>query len=62
VFAIRGEHTAPTFPERLDLLTSWLPNAEPFELANATHLLHLQRPRAMAEALAAFFARHSIVT
>ena len=57
--AIRGQNTAPTFPERLQLLASWLPNVELFEL-DATHLLHLQNPRGMAEALAAFYARHPL--
>jgi pimeloyl-ACP methyl ester carboxylesterase len=57
---IRGEHTAATFPERLDLLASWLPRAEPFELPNATHLLHVENPRGMAEALASFYARHPL--
>ena len=57
--AILGANTAPTFPERLQLLISWLPNAEPFEL-DATHLLHVQDPRGMAEALASFYARHPL--
>jgi pimeloyl-ACP methyl ester carboxylesterase len=57
--AIRGANTAPTFPERLELLVSWLPNAESCEL-DATHLLHLQDPRGMAETLAAFYARHPL--
>jgi pimeloyl-ACP methyl ester carboxylesterase len=59
VLGVLGEHTEATFPERLKLLCSWLPDAELFELPGATHLLHLQRPRAMAEALASFYARHS---
>ena len=58
VLAVSGEQTVPTFPPRLRLLCSWLPNAESFELAGATHLLHLQSPTGMAEALTAFFARH----
>jgi pimeloyl-ACP methyl ester carboxylesterase len=29
-------------------------------LPDATHLLHVEHPRAVAEALAAFFARHPI--
>jgi pimeloyl-ACP methyl ester carboxylesterase len=58
--AVLGESTAPTFPERLQLLISWLPNAEPFELPHATHLLHLQNPGAMADALAAFYAKHPL--
>jgi hypothetical protein len=27
--AVLGENTAPTFPERLQLLVFWLPNVEP---------------------------------
>jgi pimeloyl-ACP methyl ester carboxylesterase len=53
---VGGEDTAPTFPPRTDLLASWLPNVERFELAGATHLLHFQRPRELAERLAAFYA------
>ena len=44
--------------ERQELLLDWLPNAEPFELPGASHLLQVQEPRAMAEALASFAARH----
>jgi pimeloyl-ACP methyl ester carboxylesterase len=59
--AVHGENTAPTFPERLQLLVSWLPNAEHVELPGATHLLHLQNPHGMAEVLASFCARHSLI-
>jgi pimeloyl-ACP methyl ester carboxylesterase len=58
VLAVVGEQSAPTFPERRELLLSWLPNVETFELPGATHLLHVQNPRGMAEGLASFFARH----
>jgi pimeloyl-ACP methyl ester carboxylesterase len=57
VLAVLGENTAPTFPERRELLLSWLPSVEPFDLPGATHLLHIQHPQAMAEALAAFYAQ-----
>jgi 3-oxoadipate enol-lactonase len=57
VLALQGKDTEPTFPPRLELLVSWLPNAELVELADATHLLHVQQPRAVAEALASFYAR-----
>jgi pimeloyl-ACP methyl ester carboxylesterase len=60
VLVVGGENSAATFPERRDLLLSWLPNVEPFELPGATHLLHVQNPRGMAEALASFFARHRL--
>jgi pimeloyl-ACP methyl ester carboxylesterase len=54
---VQGENTAPSFPERVQLLIEWLPNAELFELQGATHLLHLQNARGVAEAMAAFFDR-----
>lgn len=60
VLAVAGEHSALTFPERRELLLSWLPNAEPFELPGATHLLHVEKPREMAEALATFYVRHPL--
>jgi pimeloyl-ACP methyl ester carboxylesterase len=60
VLAVQGEHSASTFPERRELLLSWLPNVEPFDLLGATHLLHVENPQRMAEALASFFARHPI--
>ncbi len=60
VLAVVGEKSAPTFPERRELLLSWLPNAEPFELPGATHLLHVENPGGMAGALASFFARHPL--
>jgi 3-oxoadipate enol-lactonase len=54
--AVLGRDTSPTFPGRVELLMSWLPNVELFEPA-ATHLLHLQSPRELAEALSSFYAR-----
>ena len=60
VLAVLGENTYPTFTERMELLRSWLTNVEPFELLGATHLLHLQNPRGMAEGLASFYARHPL--
>ena len=61
VLAVLGENTAPTFPERRGLLLSWLPNVEPFDLPNATHLLHVENADGIAEALAAFFTRHPLL-
>jgi pimeloyl-ACP methyl ester carboxylesterase len=58
--AVLGENTVPTFPERLELLISWLPQVESFVLPDATHLLHLQNPRGMADALDGFYRRHPI--
>ena len=60
VLVATGEDSAPTFAERRELLLSWLPRGESFDLPGANHLMHAQNPRAMAEALAAFFARHPL--
>lgn len=60
VLGVLGENTAPTFPGRLRLLMSWLPNVEPFQLSDATHLLHLENPAGMAAGLAEFHARHPL--
>jgi 3-oxoadipate enol-lactonase len=60
VLAVVGERSGPVHRRRWDLLRDWLPDAEPFVLPDAGHLLHLQNPRGVAEALAAFFARHPL--
>ncbi len=48
--------------ERHELLLDLLPQATEFVLPEATHLLHVQNPRRLAEALASFFARHPFTT
>jgi pimeloyl-ACP methyl ester carboxylesterase len=58
VLGAKSKVLSPIWGERQDLLLAWLPNVEPFVLPDATHLLHLQNPRDMAAALAAFFSRH----
>lgn len=60
VLAALGTLSRPIFRERRELLLAWLPNVEPFVLPDATHLLHVENPRGMAEGLAAFFARHPL--
>jgi pimeloyl-ACP methyl ester carboxylesterase len=65
VLAVLGEKSpevSPIWNERQQLLLSWLPNVEGFILPGTTHLLHVQNPRGMAEALASFFARHHPMT
>jgi pimeloyl-ACP methyl ester carboxylesterase len=60
VLAVLGEKSNPIFRERQELLSTWLPNVEPFILSGATHLLHIENPRGMAEALVEFFTRHPL--
>jgi 3-oxoadipate enol-lactonase len=62
VLAVVGDRSLaldPIWGERQQLLLDWLPQAEPCVLSGAGHLLEVENPRAVAEALAAFFARHA---
>jgi pimeloyl-ACP methyl ester carboxylesterase len=56
----KSKALSPIWSERHELILAWLPTAEGFVLPDATHLLHVQYPRTVAEALAAFFARHPL--
>jgi pimeloyl-ACP methyl ester carboxylesterase len=63
VLAVIGEKSreqSPIWNARQEMLLTWLPNVEGFVLPGATHLLYLENPRGMAEALAAFFGRHPL--
>jgi pimeloyl-ACP methyl ester carboxylesterase len=58
--AVLGAQSDSRFHQRQAFLLEWLPNVEPFVLAGAGHLLHLQNPTGLAHGLAAFFVRHPI--
>jgi 3-oxoadipate enol-lactonase len=60
VMGARSPAVSPIWTARQQLLLTSLPRAEGFVLPDATHLLHVQNPRAMAQALADFIARHPI--
>ncbi len=60
VLGARSDSVSPIWQQRQNLLTTWLPNVQPFVLPNATHLLHLQQPRELAERLATFLAEHAM--
>jgi 3-oxoadipate enol-lactonase len=62
VLGARSHEVSPVWEERHALLQQGLPNVEPFVLPGATHMLHLQNPRGMAEALASFLSRHPVET
>ena len=44
----------PVFAEIHERVIEWLPNAKPFLLPRAAHLLQVENPHGMAESLAAF--------
>jgi pimeloyl-ACP methyl ester carboxylesterase len=56
VLGARSDKVSPAFGQRHELLRAWLPHAEPFVLPDATHLLHVEQPAALAERLVRFFA------
>ena len=63
VLAVVGAESAALWPgweEIQDRVCTWMPQAEGFALPRATHALQMTHPRAMAERLAAFFARHPL--
>jgi pimeloyl-ACP methyl ester carboxylesterase len=60
IVGAKSQQLSPIWSERHEMVLAWLPNAEGFVLADATHLLHVQHPRAVAEALAVFFVRHPV--
>jgi pimeloyl-ACP methyl ester carboxylesterase len=63
VLAVLGSDSAtvaPLFTERQELLLAWLSCAEPFVLAGATHMLHLQNLGGFTDAMVDFFSRHSL--
>ncbi len=60
VLGSRSDALWSRFGETHRLLLGWLPHAEGFVLPGTTHFLQIQDPRGMAEALAAFWARHRL--
>jgi pimeloyl-ACP methyl ester carboxylesterase len=61
---VLGERSAlhPRFAETHRLLMTWLPSAEEYVLPDVTHLLHVESPGPVAQALAEFLARHPFRT
>jgi 3-oxoadipate enol-lactonase len=60
VMGRRSPEVSPIWQLRQDALIASLSHAEPFVLDGATHMLHLENPRGLAERLAAFFANHPL--
>ena len=48
----------PVYTEIHERVLEWFPNAKPFVLPQAAHLLQVENPHDMAEALAAFLPRN----
>jgi pimeloyl-ACP methyl ester carboxylesterase len=62
ILGARSAQLSPIWTERHDMVLKWLPRAEGVVLPEATHLLHVEHPRTVAEALARFFSHHPVTT
>ena len=55
VLGASSDAVLPAFGEGHQLLLEWFPQAKPFVLPRAAHLLHVENPQDMAQGLATFF-------
>jgi pimeloyl-ACP methyl ester carboxylesterase len=62
VLAVVGETSAPLFTEIHDLVLEWMPQAMPFRLPGASHLLQVANPSGLADALVTFVQGHRVET
>ncbi|WP_415951608.1 alpha/beta fold hydrolase [Streptomyces sp. KLOTTS4A1] len=60
VLSVRGSDTRPLWVDVAEFLSSTVPDVEECVIDGVGHLLHIERPRPVAEALARFLARHPI--
>jgi pimeloyl-ACP methyl ester carboxylesterase len=60
ILRVLGSDSLKMFNEIDALLQQWFPNSEPSQIPDATHALQMMNPRAVAEALEAFYDRHRI--
>jgi pimeloyl-ACP methyl ester carboxylesterase len=60
VLSVLGTETEPLWVDVAAALRSWLSDVEDCTIEGAGHLLHLQRPGAVAAGIAAFLARHPL--
>ena len=61
VLFVLGQDSLPVFHEGRDLVQSWLPRTEVATISNTCHLLQMEDPVAVGNALADFFARSPMV-
>ncbi|MBW3633221.1 MAG: alpha/beta hydrolase [Chloroflexi bacterium] len=61
VLSVLGTETEQWFVDGRELLHSWFPQVEDCTLEGVGHLLHMQCPEPVAQGVAEFFARHSMI-
>ena len=60
VLSVLGTRTEPLWVEVAEVLRSWIPQVEDCMIEDTGHLLHIERPAAVAQGLADFFGRHAM--
>jgi pimeloyl-ACP methyl ester carboxylesterase len=60
ILYVWGSDTRPHLKEGRDVFHAWFPNAEDHLVRGVGHLLQMEDPRAVAEAIAGFLGRHAI--
>lgn len=60
LLSVLGKESGPLFDEGHAFLQQWFPQTESAVIPGVNHLLQYINPRAIAEPMAAFFARHPI--
>jgi len=60
VLSVLGADTEPLWVEVADRLRLWFSDVEECTIEGAGHLLHIQRPERVADAMAAFFGLHPL--
>jgi pimeloyl-ACP methyl ester carboxylesterase len=60
VLSVLGTETQPLWVDVARFLRSSLPHVEDCTIEGAGHLLHIERPQAVARGMAAFLAKNSI--
>ena len=60
VLSVVGGETQPLWVETAEFLRSSLPRVEESKIDGVGHLLHIQRPEPVAQAMARFLTRNSI--
>ena len=58
--SLAGERSDPLFRESHAMLLKWLRRVEGMEIPRAAHFLQVEEPRAVAEAIARFVAKHPL--
>ena len=61
ILCVRGALSHPSTAAVEQLLRNWFPQLETVVIPNANHLLHMQQPDLVAQAMSRFLSKHTIL-